>query len=91
MMSVREFDEESSGLPPALAAAGGSLGRLLAPSGRTRVRGGQAVPSGVAAAATLSAAGGATGVIPRRLAGKEVARRGSSDLRVGRVARGGER
>jgi len=80
---VTVFCGSAFGSDPAFRAAAADLGRLLAEAGIGLVYGGGHVGlMGVVADAALEAGGEVIGVIPRRLADREVAHEGLTDLRV---------
>jgi uncharacterized protein (TIGR00730 family) len=80
---VTVFCGSAFGSDPAFQAAAADVGRLLAEAGIGLVYGGGHVGlMGVVADAALKAGGEVIGVIPRRLADREVAHEGLTDLRV---------
>jgi uncharacterized protein (TIGR00730 family) len=80
---VTVFCGSSFGSDPAFRSAAADLGRLLAGAGIGVVYGGGHVGlMGVVADAALEEGGEVIGVIPRRLADREVAHTGLTDLRV---------
>jgi uncharacterized protein (TIGR00730 family) len=80
---VTVFCGSAFGSDPAFSAAAADLGRLLAEARIGVVYGGGHVGlMGVVADAALEAGGEVIGVIPRRLADREVAHAGLTDLRV---------
>jgi len=83
MQSVCVYCGSSTGADAGFASAAGTLGELLATSGRTLVYGGGKVGlMGVLADAALRAGGRVVGVIPQALMDKEIAHTGLSELRV---------
>jgi uncharacterized protein (TIGR00730 family) len=83
MKRICVFCGASSGARPEYVAAAGAMGRALATRGIGLVYGGAGVGiMGALADATLAAGGEATGVIPRSLMEREVARNGLTELHV---------
>jgi uncharacterized protein (TIGR00730 family) len=77
------FCGSASGVDPVFAAAARSFGRLLAARGTALVYGGGHVGlMGVLADAVLVAGGNVIGVIPERLAARELAHHGLTELHV---------
>ena len=82
-MRVCVFCGSNPGLRPAYAAAAEALGRLLAARRIGLVYGGAAVGlMGRVADAALAAGGHVTGILPQRLADKELAHTGLSALHI---------
>lgn len=83
MQSVCVFCGSSPGDDPAYTSEAHELGTLLAGRGLRLVYGGAHVGSmGTLADAALAAGGEVVGVIPRRMARREVAHQGLNELRV---------
>lgn len=81
--SVCVFCGSSGGGDPGYASEAGELGTLLATRGLRLVYGGAHVGSmGVLADAALAAGGEVVGIIPRRMARREVAHQGLTELRI---------
>ncbi|MEM7674720.1 MAG: TIGR00730 family Rossman fold protein [Myxococcota bacterium] len=83
MRSICVFCGSSSGRDPAFSSAATTLGTLIARRGQRLVYGGAMVGlMGEVADAALAAGGEVIGVIPEKLAGKEIAHDGLTELFV---------
>jgi uncharacterized protein (TIGR00730 family) len=83
MQSVCVYCGSSPGADPAFVSAAGTVGRLIAESGRILVYGGGHVGlMGAVADGALAAGGRVIGVIPQALVDKELAHRGLTELHV---------